>query len=374
MLIAATVLFATISFVIYQKSSTAWLLSSRLRNLLTGSDPANQSRDPSSASSAQDGSFEKPVSKRNRSKKKEDNENENVDAEPSSHFSQIKSPSIQVHDSEVTHTNSKFRLEDSDDDNYTPSFPSLTSAQRASQLHPVDDKTSSAQRDAQLMPPPRAPPQAPRLVNISSIAAGNRTSQLASSTRHARIADTVASTRNLNSQNITNVNVNAKSKSGSLMVPPLARPHQNLPSANTSKAQNPRQKITLKPGRSPLDWANLTRSGQNLSGVPVLQRVRPSTLKYNNGRAGKPAWSSYHGKVYNVTPFLPYHPGGEGELMRAAGKDGGKLFMDVHPWVSWENMLEDCLVGILVSENDGVGTGEDNVDGKGASTGLDDIE
>ena len=80
--------------------------------------------------------------------------------------------------------------------------------------------------------------------------------------------------------------------------------------------------------------------------------------------------------MYNITPFLPYHPGGEGELMRAAGKDGGKLFMDAHAWVSWENMLEDCLVGILVSENDGAGT--DTVGDRGGlnseDVGLDDID
>jgi cytochrome b involved in lipid metabolism len=73
-------------------------------------------------------------------------------------------------------------------------------------------------------------------------------------------------------------------------------------------------------------------------------------LKEKNGRKGKPAWSSYQGKVYNISPYLPFHPGGEGELRRAAGKDGTKLFMEVHPWVNWENMLGECMVGILVSE------------------------
>jgi cytochrome b involved in lipid metabolism len=73
-------------------------------------------------------------------------------------------------------------------------------------------------------------------------------------------------------------------------------------------------------------------------------------LKANNGRKGKPAWSNYQGKVYNITPYLPFHPGGEGELKRAAGKDGGKLFMEVHPWVNWDNMLGDCVVGIMVAE------------------------
>lgn len=43
--------------------------------------------------------------------------------------------------------------------------------------------------------------------------------------------------------------------------------------------------------------------------------------------------------------------------MKAAGRDGTKLFMDVHPWVNWENMLETCLVGVLVPENYDQGEG-----------------
>jgi cytochrome b involved in lipid metabolism len=96
----------------------------------------------------------------------------------------------------------------------------------------------------------------------------------------------------------------------------------------------------------------MQKAGNNLSGVSSLVRVTPTHLKHNNGRKGKPAWSSYQGKVYNITPYLPFHPGGEGELRRAAGKDGGKLFMEVHPWVNWENMLGECLVGIMVAESD----------------------
>jgi cytochrome b involved in lipid metabolism len=115
---------------------------------------------------------------------------------------------------------------------------------------------------------------------------------------------------------------------------------------------NPRKKVLLAPGHSPLDWANLQRTHPNLSGVPRLMRVTPSMLKAHNGRKGKPVWSSYQGKVYNITPYVPFHPGGEGEIRRAAGKDGEKLFLEIHPWVNWDNMLGQCLVGILVSEND----------------------
>lgn len=35
------------------------------------------------------------------------------------------------------------------------------------------------------------------------------------------------------------------------------------------------------------------------------------------------------GLVYNVSPYMDYHPGGEDELMKAAGIDGTDLFDQV---------------------------------------------
>lgn len=37
-----------------------------------------------------------------------------------------------------------------------------------------------------------------------------------------------------------------------------------------------------------------------------------------------------------------------------AGRDGTKLFGEVHPWVNWEGMLEGCLVGVAVGEEESV--------------------
>ena len=42
--------------------------------------------------------------------------------------------------------------------------------------------------------------------------------------------------------------------------------------------------------------------------------------------------------------------------MRGVGKDVGvmeNLFREVHPWVNWEGMLAECLIGILVGEGQG---------------------
>ncbi|KIO20438.1 hypothetical protein M407DRAFT_81575, partial [Tulasnella calospora MUT 4182] len=83
-------------------------------------------------------------------------------------------------------------------------------------------------------------------------------------------------------------------------------------------------------------------------GATTLLRITPSELKLHNTR--EDAWSAFGGKVYNITPYLPYHPGGEKELMRVAGRDGTKLFALTHSWVNLDYMLDGCMVGFLVPE------------------------
>lgn len=149
------------------------------------------------------------------------------------------------------------------------------------------------------------------------------------------------------------------SAASSLRFPPSeALPNAAFaPSRLTAALAKPSRQVTLKPGHSPLDWAALSSDpNNNLRGKDApsdrLIRVPPSQLKHQNGRKEREAWTVYQGKVYNVTPYLPFHPGGEGELMRSAGRDATKMFMEVHPWVNWEAMLGECLVGILVADGD----------------------
>jgi cytochrome b involved in lipid metabolism len=103
-------------------------------------------------------------------------------------------------------------------------------------------------------------------------------------------------------------------------------------------------------------------------------RIPPSVLKQH--RTKEDAWSAFNGKVYNITPYLAFHPGGERELMRVAGRDGTELFSEcslflffsltlilnhlrfyllirpvkTHAWVNIDFMLDSCMVGFLVSE------------------------
>ncbi|KAG8853915.1 hypothetical protein FRB96_007924 [Tulasnella sp. 330] len=162
-------------------------------------------------------------------------------------------------------------------DDTPPAFPSLNSAQRSSGPSglSLSQNSSKAALESKLMPPP--PPPLLRL-NEGSPEAG------------------------------------------------LALPDSTIKKPpNTNIKKKARDKVALAPGHSMLDWANVKASGEDLrAGVTTLMRITPSELKQHRTRDD--AWSAFGGKVYNITPYLAFHPGGEKELMRVAGRDGTKLF------------------------------------------------
>ncbi|VUC35790.1 unnamed protein product [Clonostachys rosea] len=128
------------------------------------------------------------------------------------------------------------------------------------------------------------------------------------------------------------------------------------PPTHSSIPTKPSRKVVLTPGHSPLDWARISGPSADLRGVPSSTpylRVTPSMLKTQTGRKGKDAWMGLNGKVYNITPYAEFHPGGIPELLRGAGKDATKIFGEVHPWVNYDTMLSACLVGLLVDEPEG---------------------
>ncbi|CEL55153.1 Cytochrome b5 reductase 4 OS=Xenopus tropicalis GN=cyb5r4 PE=2 SV=1 [Rhizoctonia solani AG-1 IB] len=222
---------------------------------------------------------------------------------------------------------------DIEDDDSPPPFPLPNSIQRSSgssQPNPTiisnEASTSNAQAsrqrspspDSKSMPPPRLP--AVRLPSVSS-------NGLLTSNAPTQQKNTIS-----------------MPSAGSLALPPSTT--KPMPNVNTKGKA--RAKVALAPGHGALDWASLKSSGVDLRGVTELQRVTPSMLKEHRSRDD--AWSAFGGKVYNITPYLPYHPGGEKELMRVAGRDGTKLFATTHAWVNLDFMLDGCLVGFLVPE------------------------
>lgn len=131
-------------------------------------------------------------------------------------------------------------------------------------------------------------------------------------------------------------------------------PTQSFPAPGSQQrvapaGQSSRNKVALKPGHSLMDWIRFAKSGRDLTGLRGrLIEVTEEELKKHNKRDD--CWTCIRGMVYNVTPYMDYHPGGEDELMRAAGTDGTELFDQVHRWVNYESMLKECLVGKMATK------------------------
>ena len=97
-------------------------------------------------------------------------------------------------------------------------------------------------------------------------------------------------------------------------------------------------------GRSQLAFMKLIERNKNLNthrGPVTLSELANHTHPYD-------CWIALEGFVFNVTPYLEYHPGGADEILTHAGTDATDAYMRIHPWVNYRAILEPLLVGKLV--------------------------
>uniref|UniRef100_A0A7S3A5X9 Cytochrome b5 heme-binding domain-containing protein n=1 Tax=Rhodosorus marinus TaxID=101924 RepID=A0A7S3A5X9_9RHOD len=73
-------------------------------------------------------------------------------------------------------------------------------------------------------------------------------------------------------------------------------------------------KVPLKPGFSQLDWL---RKKSKMT-PPRPRDIRLEELREHSSVDN--AWTAIRGKVYDISHYLDYHPGGHAYLMLAAGK------------------------------------------------------
>ncbi|SCV68995.1 BQ2448_2015 [Microbotryum intermedium] len=204
-----------------------------------------------------------------------------------------------------------------------PAFPSLNSQQRVKASFTSTTSIHNKARSTHA-PPPRPPP--PPLFQV----------------------DAPESDDERDPYDDGNGDDEATDKRGNTL-PPLRIEPGSLKAPTRTVKKGKRVKVSIEKGYSQLDWARLQRSGEDLrNGVTQLMRITPAMMAEHKTRDN--CWQAYGGKVYDVTRFLKFHPGGVGEMMRAAGKDGTELFMKTHAWVSYDLMLDGCLIGFLVRE------------------------
>ncbi|KAL7534227.1 hypothetical protein ACHAXR_006660 [Thalassiosira sp. AJA248-18] len=120
-----------------------------------------------------------------------------------------------------------------------------------------------------------------------------------------------------------------------------------------SKKANPRRRANngLRPGFGLHDWMTLLRRSKDLAqrkGAPIRRDITLAEVKTHN----KPydGWMVLRGKVYNISPYLAYHPGGSDILEKCLGRDATKLFDRYHSWVNLDGLVGPLLLGHLKVE------------------------
>ncbi|XP_050355300.1 cytochrome b5-like [Nymphalis io] len=80
-----------------------------------------------------------------------------------------------------------------------------------------------------------------------------------------------------------------------------------------------------------------------------VQKYTIADVASRNGRGGAPVWMIYKDSVYDVTSYIPEHPGGD-VILEEAGTDATKAFDDVDHSSDAITILKKYKIGEIVEE------------------------
>ena len=91
------------------------------------------------------------------------------------------------------------------------------------------------------------------------------------------------------------------------------------------------------------------------SGAPMQPEVSPvtkngyTTTEVATHNDQSSCWTTINGSVYDITSYIPRHPGGKSAILKICGKDGASLFERQHGGQSRpERTLEGFYIGPLL--------------------------
>ena len=96
------------------------------------------------------------------------------------------------------------------------------------------------------------------------------------------------------------------------------------------------------------DWMRLlsvTKDIAQLKGQSVRRNITVKEVQQH--RTIHDGWMILQQKVYHISPYLAYHPGGINIMKSVLGKDGTILFQKYHPWVNIDGLIGKLLIGYL---------------------------
>lgn len=98
-----------------------------------------------------------------------------------------------------------------------------------------------------------------------------------------------------------------------------------------------RVKVPRRKGFGLSDWQRLVKASKDLAmrgGQPLRRAISWDEIRTHN--SVHDGWMVLKGKVYFISPYLAYHPGGESILKKVLGRDATSLYEKYHRWVNEE--------------------------------------
>jgi cytochrome-b5 reductase len=94
------------------------------------------------------------------------------------------------------------------------------------------------------------------------------------------------------------------------------------------------------------DWKRLlskTTDLAQLKGEAPRRDIPWEEIRQHN--KNHDGWVVLRGKVYNIGPYLPYHPGGVAVFRKVLGGDGTAMFDKYHRWVNIDGLIGPLFIG-----------------------------
>lgn len=125
--------------------------------------------------------------------------------------------------------------------------------------------------------------------------------------------------------------------------------------ASDTRAPAQREKVALRPGFHLADWLRLHNVR---TPAATIKKITKTELSAHASEFD--CWTAYNGRVFDITSYIPYHPGGEQKLTKlAAGRDCTALFNKYHAWVNMDSILGKCFIGMLINDEVLIEEGDD---------------
>ena len=99
------------------------------------------------------------------------------------------------------------------------------------------------------------------------------------------------------------------------------------------------------PRKDQKEWKQQVKSSRRQSGQTLRRNIPWSEVAQHNTK--RDGWIVLKGNVYNITPYLAYHPGGASIFKQVLGKDATTLFNKYHRWLNESGFVRPLLLGTI---------------------------